>query len=195
MRFLVFACLAVSLLSEPSFAARRYVRQARGRSCSRPVSCYNQTNELYCMACAISGEARGETPEGQVAVGRVILARVVRSGYPKSTCGVTHQATRTRYGIIRQFDGWAGDHGRVCETQVHYARVALNMGPGRATNFHATYVNPHWRLARLGRVGGHIFYADRSSVTRSGWQKYADLQRTIFGGQRTEYASLANAVE
>jgi spore germination cell wall hydrolase CwlJ-like protein len=27
-----------------------------------------------------------------------------------------------------------------------------------AMNFHAVYVNPRWRLPRIGRVGNHIFY-------------------------------------
>jgi hypothetical protein len=32
-----------------------------------------------------------------------------------------------------------------------------------AINFHAVYVNPKWRLPRIGRIGNHIFYENPPS--------------------------------
>ena len=43
------------------------------------------------MARAINGEARGESYEGQVAVGAVILNRVKSSKFPNSIAGVIYQ--------------------------------------------------------------------------------------------------------
>lgn len=44
------------------------------------------------MARAINGEARGESYEGQVAVGAVILNRVKSSKFPNTIAGVIYQS-------------------------------------------------------------------------------------------------------
>ncbi len=49
-------------------------------------------NNLNLLARAISGEARGETYEGQVAVGAVILNRVDHSSFPNTIAGVIYQS-------------------------------------------------------------------------------------------------------
>lgn len=52
----------------------------------------SRTSEVQLMARAINGEARGETYEGQVAVGAVILNRVKDSRFPNSISGVIYQS-------------------------------------------------------------------------------------------------------
>jgi spore germination cell wall hydrolase CwlJ-like protein len=37
-----------------------------------------------------------------------------------------------------------------------------------AMNFHAVYVNPGWKLKRIGRVGNHIFYKGSTPVQQGG---------------------------
>ena len=37
-----------------------------------------------------------------------------------------------------------------------------------AMNFHAVYVNPGWKLKRIGRVGNHIFYKGNTPVQQGG---------------------------
>lgn len=49
-------------------------------------------NNVNLLARAISGEARGEPYEGQVAVGAVILNRVNSSKFPNTLAGVIYQA-------------------------------------------------------------------------------------------------------
>lgn len=49
-------------------------------------------NNLNLLARAISGEARGEPYEGQVAVGAVILNRVDNSSFPNTIAGVVYQS-------------------------------------------------------------------------------------------------------
>jgi len=37
-----------------------------------------------------------------------------------------------------------------------------------AMNFHAVYVNPGWKLKRIGRVGNHIFYKGSTPIQQGG---------------------------
>ncbi len=48
-------------------------------------------NNVRLLAMLISGEARGETYEGQVAVGAVVLNRVKHASFPNSIAGVIYQ--------------------------------------------------------------------------------------------------------
>lgn len=50
-----------------------------------------QTSDLQLLARAIHGEARGESYEGQVAVGAVILNRVKDPNFPNTIAGVIYQ--------------------------------------------------------------------------------------------------------
>lgn len=52
----------------------------------------SNTSDIQLMARAINGEARGESYEGQVAVGAVILNRVKDSRFPNSISGVIYQS-------------------------------------------------------------------------------------------------------
>lgn len=49
------------------------------------------TSDLQLLARAINGEARGESYEGQVAVGAVILNRVKHPDFPNTIAGVIYQ--------------------------------------------------------------------------------------------------------
>ena len=48
---------------------------------------YNE-NDLYWLSRIISAEARGESLEGQIAVGNVVLNRVRHASYPSTIYGV-----------------------------------------------------------------------------------------------------------
>ena len=50
-----------------------------------------QSSDVQLMARAINGEARGESYEGQVAVGAVILNRVNHASFPNTIAGVIYQ--------------------------------------------------------------------------------------------------------
>ena len=51
----------------------------------------NGASEIQLLARAINGEARGESYEGQVAVGAVILNRVRNADFPNTIAGVIYQ--------------------------------------------------------------------------------------------------------
>lgn len=117
--------------------------------------------ELMCLAGAIYFEAQGESLAGQLAVGRVIVARSKSGRFPSSYCGVVYQPSQFSFvrgsampAIARGTRGW--------RDAVAIARIA-HSGSWRsqvegALFFHAARISPGWRLARLGRVDGHVFY-------------------------------------
>src|SRR3546814_472648 len=57
------------------------------------------TREMRCLAGAIYFEARGETLDGQLAVGRVIVNRAASDRFPDSYCGVVLQ--RSQFSFVR----------------------------------------------------------------------------------------------
>src|SRR6218665_720257 len=57
------------------------------------------SSELQCLAGAVYFEAKGESLPGQLAVGRVIVARSKSGRFPASYCGVVYQ--RSQFSFIR----------------------------------------------------------------------------------------------
>ncbi len=117
--------------------------------------------EMRCLAGAIYFEARGETQEGQLAVGRVIINRSESGRFPASYCGVVYQPG--------QFSFVQGKHMpsiREASADWHealaIARIAVEESwkseAEDALYFHAKRVSPKWRLTRVAQVDDHIFY-------------------------------------
>jgi len=111
--------------------------------------------DVECLASVIYHEARGESVDGQIAVGNVVLNRVKSRHYPRSVCGVAFQP--------KQFTGL---------TRVKYNKSAMKLAKKimvgavdyvtEATHFHTVHVNPKWasnpRMVYLGTIGDHVFY-------------------------------------
>ena len=119
------------------------------------------SNELACLAGAIYFEAKGETLAGQLAVGRVIVARAKSGRFPASYCGVVYQ--RSQFSFV-QGHGMPtiNKSGRAWTEAARIARIA-HEGSWKspvegALFFHAARVSPNWRLTRLARIDNHIFY-------------------------------------
>ncbi len=119
------------------------------------------SNELACLAGAIYFEAKGETLAGQLAVGRVIVARSRSGRFPASYCGVVYQ--RSQFSFV-QGHGMPSINksGRAWTEAARIARIA-HEGSWKspvegALFFHAARVSPNWRLTRLARIDNHIFY-------------------------------------
>ena len=119
------------------------------------------SRELQCLAGAVYFEAKGEPLIGQLAVGRVIVARSKSGRFPNSYCGVVFQPSQ--FSFVRGAAMPAIAKGsRQWKNAVAIAQIA-HSGTWRspvegALFFHATYVSPGWRLKRLGRVENHVFY-------------------------------------
>lgn len=126
--------------------------------------------QWQCLAEALYFEARGESVEGQFAVGEVILNRVDSANYPGSLCGVINQGTGRKFAcqfsytcdgnptIVRDRDAWE-QVGKV-------ARVLLDGTPrdltDGATHFHTHAVSPSWsrRFTQTAEIGAHLFYRE-----------------------------------
>jgi len=119
------------------------------------------SRELNCLAGAIYFEAKSESLAGQLAVGRVIVARSKSGRFPNSYCGVVFQPSQFSFvrgsampSIPRASKQWKN---AVAVAQIAHANSWHSPVEG-ALFFHASYVSPGWHLTRLGRVDNHVFY-------------------------------------
>ncbi len=116
--------------------------------------------ELQCLATAVYFEARGEPLEGQLAVAQVILRRVELGRFGADICAVVKapsQFSFVRQGRMPQPRTQAQWETAQAIAVVAHAGAWREIVP-RATHFHATRVNPGWRMARVATVGRHVFY-------------------------------------
>lgn len=138
---------------------------ARSASLAALVSSQPQpaelSRELNCLAGAIFFEAKSETLNGQLAVGRVVVARAKSGRFPNSYCGVVYQPSQFSFvrgqsmpAIPKGSKQWKN---AVAIAQIAHTNAWSSPVEG-ALYFHASYVSPGWRLKRLGRVDNHVFY-------------------------------------
>jgi spore germination cell wall hydrolase CwlJ-like protein len=117
--------------------------------------------ELNCLAIGVYYESKGEPLEGQLAVAEVILNRTESGRFPRTVCGVLKQ--RGQFSFVRGGQLPQPSEGsRAWKTALAVAKVARgDMWDSKfsdALYFHARYVSPGWRRARVGSVGNHVFY-------------------------------------
>lgn len=119
------------------------------------------SRELNCLARAIYHEAKSETFNGQLAVGRVIVARSKSGRFADTYCGVVFQPSQ--FSFVRGSSLPAVPKAsRQWKNAVAIAQIA-HEGSWRspvegALYFHAAFVSPGWRLTRMARVDNHVFY-------------------------------------
>lgn len=151
--------------AEPAMPAPVDAAPARAVSLASLVSSQPQSSdlprELNCLAGAIYFEAKSESLSGQLAVGRVIVARSKSGRFPNSYCGVVFQPSQFSFvrgggmpGIARGSQQW---RNAVAIAQIAHAGAWRSPVEG-ALYFHAAHVSPAWRLARVGRIENHVFY-------------------------------------
>lgn len=119
------------------------------------------TSELNCLAGAIYFEAKSESLSGQLAVGRVIVARSKSGRFPASYCGVVLQPSQFSFVRNRAIP-YINRSSRDWQDAVRIAAIA-DSGSWKspvegALFFHAARVSPGWRLTRIARIDGHVFY-------------------------------------
>ncbi len=122
---------------------------------SRGASSYPRSQVLL-LARLINGEARGETYEGQVAVGAVVLNRVDSSKFPNTISGVIYQSNE--FSVVNDGQINLTPSG----TAIKAAEAALNgwdpskgalyyWNPAKASN---KFLNSRTIVAR---IGNHVF--------------------------------------
>jgi spore germination cell wall hydrolase CwlJ-like protein len=119
------------------------------------------TGDLKCLAGAIYFEARNESLEGQLAVGRVIVARTHSGRFPASYCGVVYQPSQFSFvrraampTVDAQSHLW---HRAVALAKIADAGSWQSPAEG-ALFFHAARVSAGWRMKRVTQIDHHIFY-------------------------------------
>jgi len=133
----------------------------------------SQLGNKRLLALALWGEARGEFPEGKVAVAHVILNRAAIGGwYGKSIADVIlkpgHFSCFNDNTVLMKFLETNGVEAApesfdVCEAIADIALKGLTNDPtGGATHYHAATMEqlPWWAplMIQTARIGGHIFY-------------------------------------
>ena len=110
------------------------------------------------LARIISAESRGESYEGQVAVGAVVLNRVEHPSFPNTISGVVYQPRAFTAVTDGQIDE------PVAESCYRAARDALNgwdPSGGAVYYFNPDKTNDQWMRTRpvIKRIGNHLFCA------------------------------------
>jgi len=118
----------------------------------------SQTSDLQLLARAINGEARGESYEGQVAVGAVILNRVKHSDFPNTIAGVIYQPG----AFTAVSDGQINEP--IAENSTVYKAAQDAMNGWDPTNGCIYYFNPNtatngwiWSKTIVKTIGKHHF--------------------------------------
>jgi hypothetical protein len=122
-----------------------------------------EDKQLKCLAEAVHGEARGETDEGKIFVGRVVLTRV-NQGFGDNVCSVVY--AKNQFAPRRDF-------GRA---SLSAAKEARRRGPNGVTHFHS-YTSRKTPAASFStspqcryktKVGGHWgFFCDEGRAPAS----------------------------
>ena len=124
--------------------------------------------ELRCLAETIYFEANRSNPEGQRAVGHVVLNRVADERFPSTICAVVRQGAENAPAC--QFHWYCDGRSDVPDEPDAWwksvkAAWAVLANPqddptGGALFFHNDSVSPGWsrRLERTVRIGAHTYY-------------------------------------
>ena len=126
---------------------------------------------LLCLALTVYYEARGEIPDGQIAVAETVINRVEDSRWPDSVCGVVtqnrHPTSLHRCQFSFYCDGQPERPGDAIAWQKSQdiAKAvmdgSLSLGV-EATHYHTIDTRPVWAdsMESLGKIGDHVFYLE-----------------------------------
>ena len=168
-------CVVVLSVATPSSAESPAVTSSRMISISKQIAL---SDEITCLAQNIYFEARSEPVDGMLAVGHVVLNRVVSDRFPDTVCNVVRQGGERRRHRC-QFSWWCDGrsdkpHDKVAWNAARLIAWFVYNGQtedptGGALWYHADYVNPYWREAFVAgpQIGRHIFYLNAESSRSS----------------------------
>ena len=137
------------------------------------TSAAERTKQLECLTRNIYWESASEPFEGKVAVAQVTINRVASGKFASDICGVVYQKNVVYDKVICQFSWNCDGSSRIkpiypahWKESEEVAKKVLLEGfrlPSmkNALYFHADYVKPQWGKPQVGKVGRHIFYADK----------------------------------
>jgi N-acetylmuramoyl-L-alanine amidase len=125
---------------------------------AKPTHNSRSQNDLYLLARLISGEARGESYQGQVAVGAVIMNRLGSRDFPNTIAGNVYK--KGGFESVSNGQIW----GPVTPSALKAAKAAISGEDptGGALYFYnpaKVYSSSNWIWSRqvTGRIGLHVF--------------------------------------
>lgn len=139
------------------------------------VTIKTREKELECLAINIYREAGHENFEGKVAVAQVTMNRVAHPSFPKDICGVVYQKNVVMEKVVCQFSWYCDSTHRNRPKNPDAYKESYEVAKKvlledfrlsvlkEALYYHADYVNPRWKLEKIGKIGRHIFYRQRES--------------------------------
>lgn len=134
------------------------------------------TDSATCMAKAIYFEAGGESKQGKIAVGHVILNRINSTKYPQTICGVTYQKNYKAKGC--QFT-WSCRRYKVSNERrwQESLAVAKDVIEGKTkdpTKGATSFNNKKFRgsnYQHVTTIGNHYFYKNKVVLARSNYSE------------------------
>ena len=150
--------LKISLIILFIFFVLLSLKESNVKDISLAISNSGRSSDLQLMARAINGEARGESYEGQVAVGAVILNRVKSSEFPNTIAGVIYETG----AFTAVSDGQINEP--IDEKSTVYKAAQDAMNGWDPTNGCIYYFNPNtatsswiWSKTIVKTIGKHHF--------------------------------------
>lgn len=138
------------------------------------VTIKTRERQLECLAMNIYREAGHESFEGKVAVAQVTMNRASHPAFPKDVCAVVYQKSVIMDRVICQFSWYCetATRARPVNTGAYNESMAVAKKVllegfrldvmKEALYYHANYVNPQWKLEKIGSIGNHIFYKGKN---------------------------------
>jgi spore germination cell wall hydrolase CwlJ-like protein len=133
----------------------------------------NHDQEIKCLALTIYHEARGESEQGKLAVGHVVINRTHSALFPAGVCDVVHQGEPEIHRC--QFSWWCDDRSDqpqdlealqeslMLAKEIYYG---CTIDPtGGALWYHSAAVKPSWSksLGLGNRIDHQVFYRGDAS--------------------------------
>ena len=168
---LLLIITAIAIVSKVTELKTNTLIEAQN-SVGTPVTAAERDRQLTCLAKNIYHEAASEPFEGKVAVAQVTMNRASSSKFPDDICQVVYQKNVIYGKVICQFT-WYCENGPVIRSNALY-RESMEVAkkvllenfrlPSMkyAYYYHADYVNPNWKLPKIGQIGRHIFYGQKT---------------------------------
>ena len=166
----VAVALAVALVTDSKLQTLKTSNEAARQGF---ISAADRTKQLECLTRNIYWEAATEPFEGKVAVAQVTINRVETGRFAPDICGVVYQKNVVYDRVICQFSWFCDGSSKIrpiypahWKEAEEVAKKVLLEGfrlPSmkNALYFHADYVKPQWGKPQVGKIGRHIFYAEK----------------------------------